>query len=112
MKVLIKGEGLLAEYANEQLSKDYEVIRQQDTAAGIKDKPDLALVMEDTWNPSAHKEADELFRTAGIPWLRTFVSFGEGFNLFVFECGVYNSVELCHCPSCFIFNMTIDFFFG
>ena len=34
MKVLIIGEGLLAEYVNERLSQEYEVIRQRDTATG------------------------------------------------------------------------------
>ena len=79
MKVLIVGEGLLAEHAYDRLSEEYEVIREKDTGAGIKAHPDLALVLQDAWEPAAHKKADELFRAAGIPWLRAFISFGEGF---------------------------------
>ena len=39
---------------------------------------DLALVLHDAWHPYVHQKAEKLLQPAGIPWLRGFVSFGEG----------------------------------
>jgi len=76
-QILIIGEGLLAEYVCNQLSTNYSVKRQS-IFEEIPSKIELALVLDDAWHPSNHQKAEERFRTAGIPWLRGFVSFGEG----------------------------------
>nr|WP_275983838.1 TOMM precursor leader peptide-binding protein [Paenibacillus hamazuiensis] len=54
------------------------IVRQSDFKGGVPEAADFALVLHDTWHPSVHLEAEERFRSAGIPWLRAFVAFGEG----------------------------------
>ena len=76
-QILIDGDGLLAEYVFEQLSATYQVKRQS-MIEEIPEETELALVLDDAWHPSKHRKADERFKAAGIPWLRGFVSFGEG----------------------------------
>ncbi|MDQ6598469.1 TOMM precursor leader peptide-binding protein [Bacillus salipaludis] len=76
-QILIDGDGLLAEYVFEQLSTTYQV-RRQSMNEEIPEETELALVLDDAWYPSKHRKADERFKAAGIPWLRGFVSFGEG----------------------------------
>lgn len=75
--ILIDGDGLLADYVCDQLSTNYLVSRQS-IFEEIPEETELALVLEDAWHPSIHHKAEERFRTAGIPWLRGYVSFGEG----------------------------------
>ncbi len=75
--VLIVGEGLLADFTCGALSTKYKVVRHKDVEEGPPAGVDLALVLHDTWQPSAHRQAEVVFQTAGIPWLRGFVSFGE-----------------------------------
>ncbi|MGG1401531.1 TOMM precursor leader peptide-binding protein [Bacillus salipaludis] len=75
--ILIDGAGLFAEYVSEQLSATYHV-RRQSMNEEIPEETELALVLDDAWHPSKHRKADERFKAAGIPWLRGFVSFGEG----------------------------------
>lgn len=76
--VLVVGEGLLAELVCGELSAQYQIIRLADLQAGVPKDADLALLLHDGWDPSAHQEAEMVFQPAGIPWLRGFVSFGEG----------------------------------
>jgi ribosomal protein S12 methylthiotransferase accessory factor len=76
--ILIVGEGVLADYVYEKLSVQYHVVRQIDFEEGVPQETDLALVLHDAWHPSIHHKAEEVFRSSGIPWLRGFVSFGEG----------------------------------
>jgi ribosomal protein S12 methylthiotransferase accessory factor len=76
--VLIVGEGILADYVYEKLSVQYQVVRQIDFAEGVPEETDFALVLHDAWHPSVHRKAEEVLRSSGIPWLRGFVSFGEG----------------------------------
>ncbi|WHY89196.1 TOMM precursor leader peptide-binding protein [Neobacillus cucumis] len=76
-QILIDGDGLLADYVFEQLSATYQV-RRQGMNEEIPEETELALVLDDAWHPSKHRKADERFKAAGIPWLRGFVSFGEG----------------------------------
>lgn len=73
--VLLIGEGVLAELVHGELSDDYEIIRQSDFTVEIPKTAELALVLQDAWNPSIHLKAEENLH---IPWLRGFVSFGEG----------------------------------
>ena len=73
--VLIVGEGVLADLVYKELSNDYEIIHQADFKVEIPEKAELALVLQDAWDPSVHLKAEENLL---IPWLRGFVSFGEG----------------------------------
>ncbi|WP_338448435.1 TOMM precursor leader peptide-binding protein [Niallia oryzisoli] len=76
-QILITGHGLLADFVYDQLSRHHLVERQSELEQ-VPEETELALVLHDSWYPSAHQEAEEKFRTGGIPWLRGFVSFGEG----------------------------------
>ncbi|MEK3886146.1 TOMM precursor leader peptide-binding protein [Bacillus sp. FSL K6-3431] len=76
--VVVVGEGLLADRMCGELSAQYQVVRCTDFEAGVPKATDLVLVLHDTWNPSVHKKTEEVLHPTGIPWLRSFVSFGEG----------------------------------
>lgn len=76
--IVIVGEGVLADSVCGELSTHFEVVRQIDFEAGVPEAVDLVLVLHDAWHPSVHQKAEELLQPAGIPWLRGFVSFGEG----------------------------------
>ncbi|MGG3623269.1 TOMM precursor leader peptide-binding protein [Bacillus gobiensis] len=76
--VAVVGEGVLADRVCKDLSSKYEVVRQPDFEAGIPEAANLVLVVHDAWIPSVHLKAEEVIRPTGIPWLRGFVSFGEG----------------------------------
>jgi ribosomal protein S12 methylthiotransferase accessory factor len=76
--MLVVGEGLLADHMCEELSSQYLVFRQTDFGAIVPERIDLALVLDDAWNPIVHQKAEEMFRQTNTPWLRGFVSFGEG----------------------------------
>ena len=76
--VMVVGEGVLADCVYGELSAQYRVVRQIDFEAGVPEATELVLVLHDAWNPSIHQKAEEVLRPAGIPWLRGFVSFGEG----------------------------------
>ncbi|MGG1574541.1 TOMM precursor leader peptide-binding protein [Fictibacillus sp. NRS-1165] len=76
--VVIVGEGFLAKRVSEELSSQYEVVRQADVEAGVTKAANLALVLSDAWLQPIHEKAEEMFQSLGIPWLRGFVSFGEG----------------------------------
>lgn len=76
--IVIIGEGVLADCVYGELSAQFEVVRQIDFEAGVPEKVDLVLVLHDVWYPYVHQKAEEVLQPAGIPWLRGFVSFGEG----------------------------------
>ncbi|WP_408011515.1 TOMM precursor leader peptide-binding protein [Pseudalkalibacillus sp. A8] len=76
--VVVFGEGLLAEFVDEVLTGQCQVIRRTDLRSGVPETTELALVLNDTWKPHIHREAEEIFKSAGIHWLRGFVSFGKG----------------------------------
>ena len=76
--VVVVGEGMLSDLVCSELSARYPVFRQQDVEQSIPANTDLVLILEDTWNPSVHQMAEEGMRGTQIPWLRGFVSFGEG----------------------------------
>lgn len=75
--ILINGQGLLADFVYEQMSGSY-LVKRQSTIEEVPEDTKLALVLHDAWHPSVHQKAEERFRAMGIPWLRGFVSFGEG----------------------------------
>jgi ribosomal protein S12 methylthiotransferase accessory factor len=75
--VLVEGTGLLAEYVKELLSSKYNVIHCRKLEEVPKETK-FALVLNDAWHPGLNHKAEKIFRTAAVPWLRAFVSFGEG----------------------------------
>lgn len=76
--VVIIGEGRLADFVSEELSVRHQVFRRTDFEYGIPINSELVLVLHDAWNPLAHQKAEEVMKQTGSPWLRGFVSFGEG----------------------------------
>ncbi|KKI88949.1 bacteriocin biosynthesis protein SagD [Bacillus sp. SA1-12] len=76
--LLVVGEGLLADLFCTELSSEYLIVRQTHFDSVVPETIDLALVLQDEWNPSIHQSAEEEFRASNTPWLRGFVSFGEG----------------------------------
>ncbi|MFJ8530218.1 TOMM precursor leader peptide-binding protein [Bacillus sp. NPDC094106] len=77
-KILIVGDGLLADYVNQQLSVHYPIIHRHTLEESLPENIHLALVLHDGSPLSIHHTAEEIFRSANIPWLRGFTSFGEG----------------------------------
>ncbi|WP_242142395.1 MULTISPECIES: TOMM precursor leader peptide-binding protein [unclassified Bacillus cereus group] len=76
--LLIVGDGVLADYVDMQLSAHYPTIHQHTLEECIPEQTRLALVLHDGFPLSIHHQAEERFRSAHIPWLRAFTSFGEG----------------------------------
>lgn len=76
--VVIVGEGLLAKYVNEILSNKYEVILTSKIEDNIHENANLILLLDDAWNSSIQDQAIKKLQVSDIPWLRSFVSFGEG----------------------------------
>ncbi|MBD8006888.1 TOMM precursor leader peptide-binding protein [Bacillus norwichensis] len=77
-QILIKGQGLLADFVQDQLSESFIVKRQKSIVEEVPEDTKLVLVLHDAWHPSVHQQAEERFRSMGIPWFRGFVLFGEG----------------------------------
>ncbi|WP_078427656.1 TOMM precursor leader peptide-binding protein [Alkalihalobacterium alkalinitrilicum] len=75
--ILMDGKGLLADFVYNQLSGNI-LIKRQSILEDFPDETELALVLHDSWHPKVHQKAEERFRDVGIPWLRGFISFGEG----------------------------------
>ncbi|WP_316571384.1 TOMM precursor leader peptide-binding protein [Neobacillus sp. YIM B06451] len=76
-QIVIDGKGLLADFVHNRLSESFS-IKRQSIGESVPVETELALVLHDSWHPLVHQKAEERFREAGIPWLRGFVSFGEG----------------------------------
>ncbi|WP_106769287.1 TOMM precursor leader peptide-binding protein [Paenibacillus faecalis] len=76
--IVIVGEGILADCVYRELSAEFKVARLIDFEAEVPEMADFVLVLHDAWCPYVHIKAEEVLRPAGIPWLRGFVSFGEG----------------------------------
>ncbi|WP_282937888.1 TOMM precursor leader peptide-binding protein [Paenibacillus sp. RC67] len=75
--VAIVGAGQLADYAYEELSSYFKVIRQADWESGVPEAAQLVVVLSDGWDPSLQLTTEELLQPAGIPWYGGFVSFGD-----------------------------------
>lgn len=75
--VVLVGDGLLADLVYQHLSGKHPVSRQMQGTTFPKEA-DLVLVLHDTWNPLLHIQTEEVLQPLGIPWLRGFISFGEG----------------------------------
>ncbi|MGF3104063.1 TOMM precursor leader peptide-binding protein [Rossellomorea sp. DUT-2] len=76
--VVIVGDGLLADLVCAQISARYPVFRQENVEKKFPAQTDLVLTLDDKWNPAVHQMAEEVMRESSIPWMRGFVSFGEG----------------------------------
>ncbi|MFD3449695.1 TOMM precursor leader peptide-binding protein [Microbacteriaceae bacterium 4G12] len=76
--ILIVGEGQLANRIYEELSCQYKVHQQTDWEIEIPPTTALVLVLHDNWSPLFHKQATSKLEATNIPWLRAFISFGEG----------------------------------
>ncbi len=76
--VLVIGEGLMADFVCKALTERYVVTCQPAITEQVQQAPKLALVLHDSWHPDIHQRAEKVFRQYGIPWLRCFVSFGQG----------------------------------
>lgn len=76
--VTVVGNGQLADLVCKELAGQFIVVRQSEWEAGVPKETDLAIVLHDSWQPGAHREAEKRLQSAGIPWLRGFISFGEG----------------------------------
>ncbi|MBH9966278.1 TOMM precursor leader peptide-binding protein [[Bacillus] enclensis] len=76
--VVIVGDGMLADRVCAQISAWYPVFRQSNFKKRFPVRADLVLALDDKWNPAVHQQAEEVTRGAQVPWLRGFVSFGEG----------------------------------
>jgi ribosomal protein S12 methylthiotransferase accessory factor len=93
VSIFIEGTGLLADYVETLLSSHFEVTRHG-SLAEIPNESELALILDDTWHPHIYHKAEEIFRSAGIPMLRAFVSFGEGI------IGPFSFPDRPGCSSC------------
>ena len=76
--VTLVGNGLLRDCVAEQLAPHSSLTLRADFEEPIPENTSLLLVIHDGWNPSLHKQAEEVSRELGINWLRAYFSFGEG----------------------------------
>lgn len=76
--VVIVGEGLLTKYVTEILSNKYQVLLESNIEEIVQKKADIVLLLDDAWDPNLQQKANEMIRISNTPWLRSFVSFGEG----------------------------------
>ncbi|MCA0993466.1 TOMM precursor leader peptide-binding protein [Pseudalkalibacillus hwajinpoensis] len=78
MNITLVGNGQLQDCIAEQLAPHSSLTLRSDFEEPIPLDTSLLLVIHDNWNPSIHKQAEEMARELGINWLRAFFSFGEG----------------------------------
>ena len=76
-QILIDGKGLLADLVYNQLSENYS-LKHQSMLEEFSEEIELVLVLHDAWHPSLYQKAEKRMRSLKLPWLRGFVSFGEG----------------------------------
>lgn len=76
-KIVIIGSGMLAEYMEKLLTARYDIERHHDFTEGVPRQTAFLFVLHDEWNPFVLRKAEKLLRGKGIPWLRSFVTFGE-----------------------------------
>ncbi|WP_428912341.1 TOMM precursor leader peptide-binding protein [Niallia sp. Krafla_26] len=77
-QILLDGEGILADKVYHQLSETYSLTRQSIFEEEVPGDIKLVLVLHDAWHPSFYQKAEKRMRSLRLPWLRGFVSFGEG----------------------------------
>ncbi|WP_029420075.1 TOMM precursor leader peptide-binding protein [Alicyclobacillus macrosporangiidus] len=76
--VLVVGNGVWADQVAGLLSPAHKVLRSADVPASVSRPLHLALVLDDAWHPGRYREAEQVFRAAGVPWIPGFIAFGEG----------------------------------
>ena len=76
-QILMDGKGLLADIVYNQLSENYS-LKRQSILEEVSEEIELVLVLHDAWHPSVYQKAEKRMRSLRLPWLRGFVSFGEG----------------------------------
>lgn len=76
--VAVVGEGVLAELVCGELNSECQIVRLADFREEIPAAAEFALVLHDAWHPAVHREAETALQAAGIPFLRSFIAFGEG----------------------------------
>ncbi|KZE69197.1 bacteriocin biosynthesis protein SagD [Fictibacillus phosphorivorans] len=75
--IAVIGNGNLADYVCKELSSDYHITRYHSADEASPNKESLALLLQDSWDPAEQIRAEEVFRAHSIPWLRSFLFFGE-----------------------------------
>lgn len=80
-KVPIIGKGTLTDLVCRELSGSgpYEISLMSDLSADIPNTAALVVVVYDNEYASDYENAEEVLRKTGVPWLRGFTSFDEGF---------------------------------
>ncbi len=76
--ITLLGNGMLQQRVAKELAPFHHLTLLPDLEKAILKNTTLLLVIHDYWNPSIHKQAEEVAREHGIDWLRGFLSFGEG----------------------------------
>ena len=76
-QIQLDGKGLLADLVTHQLSETLSVKRQS-ILEEVSKEIELVLVLHDAWHPSVYQKVETRMRSFKLPWLRGFVSFGEG----------------------------------
>ncbi len=76
-QILIDGDGLLADMVFQQLFENHS-LKRQSIFEEVSEEIEFVLVLHDAWHPSFYPKAEKRMRALKLPWLRGFVSFGEG----------------------------------
>ncbi|TJY43941.1 TOMM precursor leader peptide-binding protein [Cohnella pontilimi] len=72
------GDGRLADLTCRELTSSGIAFVRVSDLTELAGSEGLLLVLSDGWNPHIHRQAEDVSRQSGIPWLRAFASFGEG----------------------------------
>lgn len=70
--ILLIGDGILADYVHDQLYKQYSIIRQHNLTDELPENITFALVLHDGSPSAIHHDAELIFRSNQIPWLRVY----------------------------------------
>ncbi|MGI8315781.1 TOMM precursor leader peptide-binding protein [Halobacillus mangrovi] len=76
--ITVVGKGLLLKHVVKELSPHFNLTCLSDLDESIPEGTELLLVLDDDWNPLVHQKAEQTAREHRIPWMRGFVTFGEG----------------------------------
>ncbi|MFB5673430.1 TOMM precursor leader peptide-binding protein [Paenibacillus terreus] len=76
-KILIIGDGKLAELVHDQLKESYSVVRQSMMPMDTSEFK-LALILQDDWNPDLLHRTEEQTRQQGIAWITGYITQEEG----------------------------------
>jgi len=77
-QILVVGSGLLANLVTKLLPESTRIVRFDSLEDEFSSNFDMALVVDDGWNPRLNQRAEDVLRRRGTPWLRGFVFFGTG----------------------------------